>query len=123
MIHTASYFDKKNHIGEVLAISNTKPGTIAVDDTITELIPQWKLVDQFKKALITWEDYAELYNRQLNAECENSRNNIIAQLNYYSELDVDVTLLCWCGDVEQCHRSLAAAWLRDELGVSVGDIK
>ena len=110
MIHTASYFNKQHHHGELISISNTMPKgfTGTVETRFKSAVPDWDLVKQYKNGEVTWEEYSRQYLLMLE---ENWDKSIIDRLAEYNN-GRDCTLLCWCKDKSRCHRSLLAEFLQ-----------
>ncbi len=78
------------------------------------------LVRSFKNKTISWEEYERTYNALLNSRAQDIKlvmNNICTP-HSKTPSGKDLILLCWCPDVEICHRRLAAEWLKN-LGYGV----
>lgn len=71
--------------------------------------PSWDLLNDWKQGLITWEEYTERYNKEMNlpySACiiKHEINETMALMNK------DIILLCY--EKSQCHRFL----LGDAIG-------
>ena len=115
MIYTASYFEIANHYGELISISNRVPKGFKVDREFSSFRPDWELVHGFKEGYISWEKYVELYEKYL---WENWGKTVLPGFLDKFNKDRDCTLLCWCKDINRCHRSLAGKFLK-KRGYSV----
>ena len=117
MIYTASFFNKNNHYGELVAISNGVPRHVIMPDKeIKILAPRWHLVVKLKDYEISWEDFKMEYLEHL----ERKRWDVCQIFDRYD--NKDVTLLCWEKSPEKCHRRLLAEFLKGE-GYEIGEIK
>jgi uncharacterized protein YeaO (DUF488 family) len=104
MIYTSNYFNIKDFKGTKIQISNSRPKGHRVDFKYDILVPDWYLVDNFKKGIITYDTFKETYLKQLD---KLDKKDILQWLN---SVDKDIVLLCWCRN-KQCHRYVLAEWL------------
>lgn len=75
--------------------------------------PTEKLLSDWKKKLITWDEYETEYRRILD-----ERNVVdVFEKNYYHR-DQSVCLLCSENEPKHCHRRLLAEYLKDRLPIS-----
>lgn len=109
MIHTASYFKTSNHIGVPIQISRSFPPFFFGKKEFRRcalLVPSSRLLQARKKKQIDWEQYKGIYYRQLT-------DVTLAAVRYLHKIHGDITLLCWCKDVDRCHRGIVADWLEE----------
>ncbi len=106
MIYTASYFQPKNHHGQVISISRSTPKGITVDGSLPFLAPPADLLrdwDSTKKAgnPMPWEEYTARYKVHF-------ARGLAEFKTWLSTLtpDQDVTLCCWEKAGDNCHRNL-----------------
>jgi len=99
MIYTSNYFTAWGK-DNIVQISNGKPKTLEVSETMKELYPKWTWI----RAKYPWEEFSEKYNKLL------------------SELDVhefakkcEGKVLCCYENIEKkhCHRELVTKWFID----------
>ncbi|MCJ7445131.1 MAG: DUF488 domain-containing protein [Methanotrichaceae archaeon] len=78
-----------------------------------DLAPSDRLLDEYNKGLMTWDEYAERYQRETLDKLDPAK--------VYSELGQNAVLLCVCarGKLPQCHRRLVAEWFETNLGIYV----
>jgi len=107
MIFFASYFNKKHHIGHIMAISIMQPG---IYDEFDLLFPTVDLF--YNKNNISWEEFKKQYREIL----ENRREDIIDRLSNRDE--EDITFCCWERTPYNCHRIVAFEFLK-EIGYKV----
>tara|TARA_B100000768_G_scaffold69069_1_gene66477 strand:+ start:276 stop:620 length:345 start_codon:yes stop_codon:yes gene_type:complete len=79
------------------------------------LAPNYKLINSFKKKLISEDKFIVLYKEQLS---ELNPKNVIEHLNFITG-DFEPVLMCHCAKTKFCHRHLVADWLEKELGVNI----
>ncbi|HIF85061.1 MAG TPA: DUF488 family protein [Flavobacteriaceae bacterium] len=82
------------------------------------LVPNWKLLEKFKKKIINEEKFIITYNKQLN---ELNPTNVFEHLNSLTG-DVEPILMCHCAKTKFCHRHLFAAWLESKLGIQIEEL-
>ena len=109
MIYFASYFNRNQHIGEVMSISITQPGGY---DEFDLLFPTVELLYKYKNNEITWDDYKIEYRNIL----ELRKEDIIDILS--NRENDDITFCCWEKEPYRCHRIVAFDFLR-EIGYNV----
>ncbi len=78
----------------------------------TPLAPPWKLVDSYKKGLLTQSEYTEKYNKQLLTL---DINKVLA------DLGKQAILLCYEPPTQFCHRHLVADWIRS-YGIEIEEL-
>ena len=83
---------------------------VAKENTL--LSPTWKIVDCYKKQLITEQEYTVKYLEILNKRIieEGNLNGLIEWLKDFNQ---DIALSCFCGKDSFCHRHLAVKYLAD----------
>ena len=98
-----SYFARAGNNPQAVSIARSTPRFFTGSE-YKVVAPPWELVDNYKKNVITWEQYTEQYLSILDKLGE---SKVISGLH-----DGDI-LLCYekCGD--NCHRHLLAKWLND----------
>lgn len=101
-----SYFAQLRKIPAELAVSiaRWKPGWFHGREYLA-LAPPSQLLDAWKKRLVTEEQYAEVY-----------RKEVLSKLNaadVVADLPEGAYLLCYEKPEDFCHRHLVAEWLRE----------
>ena len=79
------------------------------------LAPNWKILDKFKKKIISEEKFILAYKDQLN---ELNPNNIMDHLSFLTG-GIEPIIMCHCGKTKFCHRHLLADWLETQLGIRI----
>lgn len=69
--------------------------------------PTWKMVMFSKEGKISWDDYQQMY-RELMQKSYQENRNIWDEILGRDE----VTLVCFCDSVANCHRYLLAGYMR-----------
>lgn len=75
-----------------------------------EFAPTKEILDNYKKKIITWDDYEKQYNRLLDNR--NVKQRVIKK--YGNEFD-GVCLLCSEVEASKCHRRLAAEYIQEVI--------
>ena len=92
------------------------PSTIKLVSIIakekTLLSPDWKMVEDFKKSVITEQEYMEEYNLLLQDRIS-TKKNILDLISWLKEFNGDIALSCFCSKDIFCHRHLALKFLSD----------
>lgn len=78
----------------------------------TLLSPDWKMVEDFKKSVITEQEYMEEYNLLLQDRIS-TKKNILDLISWLKEFNGDIALSCFCSKDSFCHRHLALKFLSD----------
>jgi uncharacterized protein YeaO (DUF488 family) len=79
------------------------------------LAPNWKILDKFKKKVISEEKFILAYKEQLN---ELNPASVVEHLNFLTGGEEPV-LMCHCSKTKFCHRHLLADWLENKLGIHI----
>lgn len=74
-----------------------------------EVKPDWNLVENSKRGLITKECYTKKYLEVL----EQHKQEILEKCKRLNEMGVDAVFLCWEAPGKFCHRHLFSSWLRE----------
>jgi len=123
MIYTAHYNAPiSQRPGKQICISVKKPAGKKVDLSLTSFMPTWSLVRAFKDGVYDWNEYTRQYLTLLDFRRRNNAAQYAADiltLNTYQRAGEDVTLLCFCRNVNFCHRRLLANWLMSEHEMKV----
>lgn len=79
---------------------------ITVKSGDTTFSPTWQLVMRFKNNQMTWEEYTEQYTQLM-------RNSYLTNKEHWLNLlqNSSITLVCFCVNPIQCHRTLLAEML------------
>lgn len=104
MIYFGSYFNQKQHIGKVMSISVTQPGSY---EEFIDLFPPVELLYKYKNGDINWNEYKKEYRCVLE-----SRREIIIDILSNRE-DNDITFCCWEKEPYRCHRIVVFEFLND----------
>lgn len=84
-----------------ISIARWTPPAIYIE-SYPDLFPSAQLLSDYKKFLITKEEYIETYNKQLEKLDSNK---------VYKDLDGCI-LLCYEKSSDFCHRHLVGSWLK-----------
>lgn len=101
----------------LVGVSNTHPkGLPWLRDmrTFKPFCPGWDLVKDYKRGIISWQNYTEIY-----------REDILEKLDaekVYRDLGEDAIILCWEKPGVLCHRRLIAEWFYDLLQIKVNEL-
>jgi|TARA_B110000483_G_C18194530_1_gene542414 uncharacterized protein YeaO (DUF488 family) len=79
------------------------------------LAPNWKILDKFKKKVISEEKFILAYKDQLN---ELNATSVVEHLSFLTGGEEPV-LMCHCPKTKFCHRHLLADWLENKLGIHI----
>ena len=79
------------------------------------LAPNWKILDKFKRKVISEEKFILAYKEQLN---ELNPSSVVEHLNLLTAGEEPV-LMCHCSKTKFCHRHLLADWLETQLGIHI----
>lgn len=74
------------------------------------LSPTWKIVDCYKKQLITEQEYTVKYLEILNKRIM-EEDNLKSLIEWLKGFNQDIALSCFCGKDSFCHRHLAIKYL------------
>jgi len=111
-LYTASFFNKKDHVGTPCSIARSEPQMFK--GTRFALVnPPGNLLLGYKSGHIKWPEYETIYNEFL----DHSRAVILLNIGAFTR---PVTFLCWEKTPEQCHRRLLAVWL-NKHGIIIPD--
>ena len=102
MIYLGSYFEPKNHHGQLISISRSKPKGFKVDGDLDFFKPTKALLDEYKGGDLSWSKYTQIYKETTIQPHFNFIKDWIKRLNK----EEDITLLCWEKARENCHRNL-----------------
>ena len=79
------------------------------------LAPNWKILDKFKRKVISEEKFILAYKEQLN---KLNPSSVVEHLNLLTAGEEPV-LMCHCSKTKFCHRHLLADWLETQLGIHI----
>lgn len=82
-----------------------------------EAKPDWNLVENSKRGLITHDEYTKKYLESL----EQHKSEILEKCKTLNELGVDAVFLCWEAPDKFCHRHIFSTWLR-EYGFEITEL-
>lgn len=84
----------------------------SANDTGRYFAPTWDMVLNFKKKLITWEEYTQQYYTLLQERRLQIPKEIDPVIGAIARqaLDNSVTFVCYCTNPNTCHRGLLAYW-------------
>lgn len=78
-----------------------------------KLAPSSSLLYRYKKGLISWDNYEKEFNEQLDY------NELTLQkIKTFINKDINIALICYCGDFIHCHRRLIGERLL-KMGIKV----
>lgn len=77
------------------------------------LAPSSSLLYRYKKGFITWEGYEKEFNEQLDHS-----ELILRKIKTFVDKDINIALICYCGDFIHCHRRLIGERLL-KMGIKV----
>lgn len=116
---TSYYFS--NRIREpglnLVAVSNSYPRHLPwLKDArqYRKLCPGWSLVRDYKKHIISWQNYIEIYHEDILDKLDPE--------TVYSDLGENAIILCWEKPGKPCHRRLIADWLYDHLRIRINEL-
>lgn len=110
-----SYFGNISRVKNTVAICAKSPDWYAGKE-YKILAPKYSFFSDYKKGLITSEDYTRLYNEQILNKLNFER--VYAELtNLHKSVD-EITLLCYEKPNDFCHRHLVACWFKQN-GIEV----
>lgn len=81
--------------------------TYIYDDNLT---PTEELMSNYKKKIITWDEYEKTFNEILD---ERNKDNQI--INKYKNIIDGMCLLCSEPKADKCHRRLVAEYIKEQL--------
>jgi hypothetical protein len=116
----ASYFfsNKLNKEQRLISISTSIPKNIKniLPNIITykPLCPTWKMVQDYKKQIISKEEYTRIY---IGCFLDN-----LDAAKVYQELGNDAILICWERPNKFCHRHIVAEWLSNSLNIQISEL-
>jgi len=115
-----SYFfsNKLNQNQKLISISNSIPREIKqrLPNIITykPLCPTWKIVQDYKRQIISKDEYSKIY-----IGCFLDKLNAT---RVYQELGEDAILLCWERPDKFCHRHIVSNWLSNSLNIQITEL-
>ena len=100
-----------------ISIARSMPRGTTCTKSCIGLAPSQRILNDYKKGLISWGQYEEYYKMQLSV------TDPVQFFDYLTDLTKDFgepILLCWENiEYNPCHRILVANWLLEELGIQV----
>lgn len=108
-----SNFAKSGNDPKAIAISEITPGWYH-GRVYPPLFPPRNLIRNYKRGLISKEDYTMWYYKK-----------VLARQDPYDVVDMvgeDAILLCWEGADKFCHRRIVAGWLEAGLSISIPEV-
>lgn len=106
MIRFAHFAAIKRYPRPYVAISNSYPQNVTIDEHRRDLAPPWKYVQMYKNGEIPWKLFVDRYWTQLQHIWEECRE-AFGEL----ELQGGATCLCYERPGEKCHRRILACFL------------
>lgn len=129
LIYTSYFtrFDKLVRRGEDnvfdhqgISIARSKPKGTSCTKDYSKLAPSWELLGHWLNHNISWGQYTEEYNAQLEElDAHEVLEDLVAMMNGPEVIPI---LLCWENADGLCHRILVANWLERELRIRVREI-
>ena len=80
---------------------------------VFNLSPSKKLFWDYKKDIISWEQYEKRYKNELK-----DNYNTLLKIKMFVENDINIALICYCEDYNYCHRRLIGEKLQS-MGLQV----
>lgn len=114
MIYTSYYAKVKKldpKTNAFVQVSVSKPDWFPQTFQLKEVYPNWRIVSDFKRGLITWEQYTASYYEQLSHVDKREVQDTLRDLECVYQ---NIYLLCWEAK-DPCHRFLLSKWL--EMGI------
>jgi hypothetical protein len=118
-IITSSYYANLKNInkGSLISISRSCPIKSAKIKSYSPLFPEWEIINNLKKGLITKEEYTKSY-------IENTLNKldldtVIKDLIILSGNEQIIYLLCYEKPTDFCHRHLVIDWLEQSDKIEI----
>ena len=119
MLHTASFYDSQDWIGQCYRVSRAHPrGMRAQWDTVPFLYPARELLQDYRGGSLDFNALSQEYSRGLDAAYD-QLDQFRKWVDELASLE-DVTLLCFERGDKPCHRRVAARWLLGRLPGLVG---
>ena len=119
-----SYFAKlKYGKGLKISIARYNPKWLSnkyIDKWFQELAPNRYLLDKYKYKNLSWEEYEELYKKDLFNY--NTSRMQLDELKYLLDKGQDVTVYCYEKPSDNCHRHILANIISN-LGYETEEIK
>jgi uncharacterized protein YeaO (DUF488 family) len=82
----------------------------AVDEYHSKLAPSRELINGYRKQYLSWDEFCRSYRRELDESHE--AQHLLARLANLARTQV-VTLMCFCPDEWDCHRTVLKQALID----------
>lgn len=101
----------------LVAVSNSYPLYLScLKDArhYRKLCPGWSLVKDYKKKVISRQNYIEIYQEDILDKLDPEKT--------YQDLGEDAVILCWEKPKAFCHRRLIADWFYDRLQIKVNEL-
>lgn len=108
-----SYFAKSGNDPNAVSIAAYSPHWYKGKDCPL-LCPPWSIVSQYKKGLISEEQYEELYVRHVLS--------VLDPKEVAARLGPEAILLCYEGSKDFCHRHIVAEWFR-AAGIDIEEVR
>ena len=108
-----SYFNNVKNNTQVVSIAVSQPKYLSNVNVFSLLAPRYKLLSDFRKELISQDDYVCEYNYYLS--------KLDPQIVWDSlhEFSSDPIICCHCSVKYFCHRHLVAEWFEENLDVVI----
>jgi hypothetical protein len=118
-MHT-SYFSKHGKHPNAVSIALWPPKWLPEIKRCDELAPSRRILKRWNDTLDNKDNYtAAEYERDYRAD-------VLANLDaktIYEKLGPDAIMLCFENNEKFCHRHIAAAWLQEQLGITVTELE
>ena len=80
---------------------------------VLELAPSKRLFWDYKKDIISWEQYEKRYKNELKDNLK-----ILMKIKMFIDNGINVSLICYCDDYNYCHRKIVGERIED-MGINV----
>ena len=111
MLFTGNFYKYTGHGRLDITVKSALP----IDKVFT---PTWDIVMGFKNDKITWQQYIDRYMSMLYTAYNN--NQLRFQKLAMDANKGDIVLVCYCYNVNKCHRLLLAHFMAENFEVDYG---
>jgi uncharacterized protein YeaO (DUF488 family) len=103
-----------------ISIARSKPHDTECAKYYQPLAPFSSLLKKWKHNELSWGQYTEEYNAQLEElDAHDVLEDLLALMRDNKSIPI---LLCWENSDGLCHRHLVANWMERELGIKVDEL-
>ncbi len=111
-----SYFAKAGKVANTVAIA--RRCFFYKGPFYKKLAPSKELLREYKAGRVSEKEYTKRFNRYLmSLDAEEVFRDLV------DIAGIDAILLCWEGAGKFCYRHLVAAWLEEQLDISVPELE